>query len=161
MYCYEYPMVAPTVDNVVFKRDYIYDKIQHTNKSKISVLLIQRVEDPYKYEWALPGGFVNAETELIKDGAIRELYEETGLIVTDMEYLGYYDAINRDPRRRVISHVFMSYFLNNPIVVANDDAINYKWIDINGSARTILAFDHKQIVIDACKKLGLEYSNDF
>jgi hypothetical protein len=55
----------------------------------------------------------------------------------------------------------MSYFLDNPKVVANDDAINYKWVDINGSARTILAFDHKQIVIDACKKLGLEYSNDF
>lgn len=158
---YDYPMAGLTADIVLFRKDIIFDKNQQRNIPKFCVLLIQRGEDPYKYEWALPGGFVNVETELVIDAAHRELEEETKIKGRTLEFLGYYDMIKRDPRQRVISFAFLSYFYSGEEVKAGDDAIDHKWVDINGSARTILAFDHKQIVKDACQKIGLEYSNEF
>ena len=41
------------------------------------VLLIQRKNDPFKDEWALPGGFLETD-ETFETGAKRELKEETG-----------------------------------------------------------------------------------
>lgn len=42
------------------------------------VLVVKRGAQPGKGLWALPGGFVN-QTERIKDAAVRELMEETGI----------------------------------------------------------------------------------
>lgn len=160
-FTYDFPMAGLTADVVIFRKDMEFNKQFQLTLPKISVLLIQRGEDPYKHEWALPGGFVNVETELVIDAAHRELEEETKIKGRTLEFLGYYDMIKRDPRRRVITFAFISYFYNGEEVKAGDDAIDHKWVDINGSARNILAFDHKKIITDACKKLGLEYSNDF
>jgi len=42
------------------------------------VLLVKRRKDPYKDMWCLPIGFAEADEE-VKDAALRELHEETGL----------------------------------------------------------------------------------
>lgn len=44
------------------------------------LLLIQRAQDPGKDKWALPAGFVEHD-EAPEDAAIREVEEETGLLV--------------------------------------------------------------------------------
>lgn len=46
------------------------------------VLLVKRGAEPGKGLWALPGGFVN-QTEQIREAAIRELVEETGIQLAD------------------------------------------------------------------------------
>ncbi|MEO0333178.1 MAG: NUDIX domain-containing protein, partial [Bacteroidota bacterium] len=62
-----YPQnIKVTVDAVVFTSDHK------------EVLLIQRKNDPFREQWALPGGFVEDDEDL--DTAVaRELEEETGV----------------------------------------------------------------------------------
>ena len=67
-YCYKYPHPAVATDCVIFGFDGV----------SIKVLLIQRGIEPYKGQWALPGGFVGID-ESAEECARRELQEETGL----------------------------------------------------------------------------------
>ena len=76
-YCYRYPHPAVTTDCVVFG----YDGL------RLNVLLIERGGEPYQGCWAFPGGFLNIDEDA-PDGARRELLEETGLEVTNIEQLG-------------------------------------------------------------------------
>lgn len=64
---------------------------------KRKVLLIKRLNDPYKNSWALPGGFVDGNEGLL-DAAIRELKEETSLDGLELKQFYSYGDPNRDPR---------------------------------------------------------------
>jgi 8-oxo-dGTP diphosphatase len=72
-----------------------------------SVLLIQRRNPPFAGSWALPGGFVE-EGERVIDAAPRELAEETGLQVDELDLLGVYDTPGRDPRGWTVSVVYLA-----------------------------------------------------
>jgi len=50
---------------------------------KLQLLLIQRRDHPSIHKWALPGGFLNMDEDLIQ-GAYRELEEETGISSKDI-----------------------------------------------------------------------------
>src|SRR6478609_11651708 len=89
---YTYPRAALTVDCVVFGFD----------EGELKVLLIERALDPFKGQWALPGGFVQLD-ETLDEAARRELQEETGLKNVYLEQLYTFGAIDRDPRERVVS----------------------------------------------------------
>lgn len=143
-YCYDYPRPAVTVDLVV---------VHHNKGTK--VLLVRRGKDPFKNQWALPGGFLNIEERGI-DGAVRELEEETGLKVGQYgtpRFLGVYDKPDRDPRGRVISLAYLAEAYTISDVVGQDDAVEAEWRNIGQDP---LAFDHDAIINDACKKLGID-----
>jgi len=55
---------------------------------KTKVLLIKRGSEPFKGQWAVPGGFVNMDEE-IEDAVVRELEEETGQRPGRLEKLGW------------------------------------------------------------------------
>ena len=59
------------------------------------VLLIRRARDPFKGEWAVPGGRIE-DNETAEDCAKREMKEETGL---DVEIIGL-TGIYSDPKPR-------------------------------------------------------------
>jgi ADP-ribose pyrophosphatase YjhB (NUDIX family) len=44
------------------------------------VLLVRRIMEPKQGEWTLPAGFVDADEDP-EEAAVREVYEETGLVV--------------------------------------------------------------------------------
>jgi 8-oxo-dGTP diphosphatase len=114
------------------------------------VLLIQRKNDPFKDEWALPGGFLETD-EAFETGAKRELKEETGLDVKALKQIGVFGAIGRDPRGRTISIAFVGTISSTPKVEAADDAKNAKWWPLNNLPN--LAFDHSEIIAKALKAL--------
>jgi 8-oxo-dGTP diphosphatase len=137
-FTYKYPRPALTVDAII---------VAGRNDQSM-ILLILRKSDPYKGKWALPGGFANVD-ETLENACKRELKEETGL--TDVELTQFYtfDAIDRDPRERVISTVFYGR-LNEPApVVGGDDALEARWFPI--SSLPEMAFDH-QIIIRKFKR---------
>ena len=138
--CYRYPHPAVTTDCVVFG----YDGL------KLNVLLIERGNEPYKGCWAFPGGFLNIDEDA-PDGARRELLEETGLSVSNIEQLGAFATPDRDPRERVIS---IAYFTLTRVqdVMGGDDAKVARWFPINQLPE--LAFDHHQMFTMALQRLS-------
>jgi ADP-ribose pyrophosphatase YjhB (NUDIX family) len=141
MYSYEYPHPAVTVDVAVFS--------QQNNQLKL--LLIQRANDPHKGKWALPGGFIDIDEDL-ETAAKRELEEETGISVNDIEQLYTYGDPKRDPRERVITVVYTTLISSNEVQLqAASDAAAADWFDINDLPE--LAFDHSEIIRRACERI--------
>ena len=137
-YTYKYPRPAVTADCVVM-----------TKESVPQVLLIERGADPYKGCWAFPGGFMNMD-ETTEQCAIRELEEETGLQITDLQQIGAYSKVDRDPRGRTITVTYL-VIIDHPIpVTGQDDAAKAQWFPID--ALPPLAFDHEDIMKDAIEK---------
>src|SRR5712691_1268915 len=84
-------------------------------------LLVQRGNPPFAGIWALPGGFVE-EGERVAQAASRELFEETGLRLSDLELLGVYDTPGRDPRGQTVSIVYIARLASEQPVIGGDDA---------------------------------------
>lgn len=110
----------------------------------LQVLLIERGKDPFKGQWALPGGFVRAG-ESVTQCARRELAEETGVVDVYLEQLYSFGAVDRDPRERVIT---VAYFALVPLgktdIRAASDARDARWFAVAGVPK--LAFDHREIL---------------
>jgi ADP-ribose pyrophosphatase len=95
-------------------------------------LLIRRAADPDKGMWSVPGGLVEVG-ERVKDAALREAVEETGLNVEIVERLGVVDKIVRDHEGRVMYHFIIVQFLARFIggeAKAMDDALEVRWVTL-------------------------------
>jgi 8-oxo-dGTP diphosphatase len=132
-YCYDYPRPSVTVDVILFYRD----------GERIEVLLIKRAREPFKGEWAFPGGFVNQD-EPLERAAARELKEETGLEGIRLEQLGAFGDPGRDPRGHTVSIAFVALLNTRAVVAGADDADDAQWHSALRPPR--LASDHKKIL---------------
>lgn len=131
-YCYKYPHPSVTTDCVVFGLD----------GNQLKVLLIERGHDPYKGDWAFPGGFLNID-EAAEDGVLRELKEETGLVLSSARQFHAFSAPDRDPRERVITIAFYAV-MRVQEVQGGDDAARAAWFSLDELPR--LAFDHEEML---------------
>ncbi|MDD7454629.1 MAG: NUDIX domain-containing protein [Bacteroidales bacterium] len=138
-YQYRYEHMAVTTDCVIFTYE----------DRKLKVLLVRRGGEPYKGFWAFPGGFLQLN-ETAKDGALRELREETGLEAAAIGELGVFSDPDRDPRERVITIAY--YALVKPSeVIGGDDADEAVWFPVDNLPE--LAFDHNKIFEAAMERL--------
>ena len=142
-YTYQYPHPAVTSDCVVFGVD----------GHQLSILLIERGNEPYKGKWAFPGGFMNID-ETAEQGAVRELKEETGLEVKYLKQIGAFTAVDRDPRERVITIAYYS-LVHKQEVKGDDDAAKAQWFPLD--AVPPLAFDHDLILRKAIEQLKKDF----
>ncbi len=138
-YKYEYPRPALTAD-VIPLRWY---------KQELQVLLIRRAQDPFKNQWALPGGFVNEnETPLL--AAIRECAEETSIeaLPEQMVEVACFGTKDRDPRSWTVSVVFVALLDPNAEAMAQDDAKEVCWYSWQKlvQGQEDLAFDHQDMI---------------
>lgn len=127
--------IAVTVDSVVFCK----------TDEHFKVLLVQRKNDPFRDQWALPGGFVE-ENEDLETAAKRELKEETGVEVESMEQVQAFGEPGRDPRGHTISIAFLSRIFCEEELKPADDAKAAKWFEIKNLINMDLAFDHDEII---------------
>jgi bifunctional NMN adenylyltransferase/nudix hydrolase len=136
-----YPPIFSTADTVVIQSGH--------------VLMIRRRAEPGKGLWALPGGYVNANTDKsVEHAAIRELREETMIKVPAPVLRGsivrskVFDAIDRSPRGRIITHAFHIQLPDGelPKVKGSDDAEKARWVPI-AEVRSEECFeDHYEII---------------
>lgn len=143
MYSYKYPRPALTTDAVVFS----------VENNEIELLLIQRKHEPWKGMWALPGGFLEVD-ETCEQGAKRELEEETGLTGIELHQLYVYDAVNRDPRERIITVAHWGITQKSKHnAKGRDDAKEARWFNVKNLPP--LAADHKEIIEKALHLMEL------
>ena len=138
---YDHPRPALTVDIALF----------HRSGNRVDVLLIKRAREPFKGQWAFPGGFVDKD-ESLDGAAARELFEETGLSSIHFEQIGAFGDPGRDPRGHTVSVVFAAVLDHRVRARAADDACEVAW----HSARRPpgLAFDHKKILSFALERMA-------
>ncbi len=118
-------------------------------KQDAKILLIKRKNQPFKDRWALPGGFVEYG-EKVEDALIREVKEETGLIVDTMKFHNVYSEQGRDPRGHVISLCYIGS--GSGELKAGDDAAEARFFTLEELGGFDLAFDHEAILKDYREK---------
>lgn len=113
--------------------------------SKTEVLLIQRLNEPFRNNWALPGGFVDKGEDL-EPAAKRELLEETSISIKSLTQFKTYGKPERDPRGDTVSVVFYGDVKEDVIAQAADDAKDVRWFPMTDLPE--MAFDHADILRD-------------
>lgn len=136
-----YPPIFVTVDAIVVWQGH--------------VLMVRRRSEPGKGLWALPGGFVNANTDKSIVAAMqRELREETGLKLPPAQIATaeskVYDAIDRSARGRTITHTFLIKLTSaeKPKVKGMDDAEKADFIAFSDIDPSRCFEDHHEIIKD-------------
>jgi len=120
------------------------------------VLLVKRAHPPLQAQWSIPGGVLEVG-ELVREAAIREAREETGLIVDPGALLGVYDRVLRDPAQRVQYHYVLIDFLCRRVggeLLAADDATEVRWFTREELPALKLAPDTQDVIRKGFQKLG-------
>lgn len=148
---YTSPYAPPilTVDAVIFQ----------ISNGVLEVLLLKRPRDPFKGEWALPGGY-NAKGETTTEALHRIVLQKTGVdIAKDLSYveqLYTFDNVGRDPRGHAVSVTYMGWGRGIEIREAGS---NVAFLDAANLPE--LAYDHASIIAYARERLisKLTYTN--
>lgn len=93
------------------------------------VLLVQRAKPPVRHSWSIPGG-AQETGETVREAALRELREETGLEAEIIGLVDVIDGITRDDDGRVRFHYTLIDFAAEWVAgeaVADDDVGAVRW----------------------------------
>jgi 8-oxo-dGTP diphosphatase len=131
------------------------DTVLLTYQSQLKVLLVERRYPPFQGSWALPGGFVE-ENETLYEAALRELEEETSVKGIHLFPIAPSDGLNRDPRGRTISMIFLGITTHPRQARAGSDAKRIRWWPLQ--ALPPLAFDHYQVIQSVQAKMQSLYN---
>lgn len=129
----EYPQPSVTADISIFsvfqenKENY-----RKLTEKKLKILLIRRGTPPYKWKYALPGGFVR-KNETIEQAAFRELKEETHVECDFLKPVKMVSDIGRDPRGWIMTCLFTALVDEKKLleVKGDDDADSAEWFEIS------------------------------
>lgn len=88
-------------------------------ESENRLLLLRRNHEPWKGSWMLPAGYVEADEDP-KQAALREVREETGLIVESSEFSQVY-YFSDDPRGNGVAFVYKANRISGEIQL-NDES---------------------------------------
>ena len=94
------------------------------------VLLVRRGTEPLRGQWSLPGGLLELG-EALTDGVVREVREETGLVVKPLELIELLDRIHREGTRVRYHYVIADYLCRvvGGALQAASDADAVRWVE--------------------------------
>ncbi|MEN2975124.1 MAG: NUDIX hydrolase [Candidatus Caldarchaeales archaeon] len=96
------------------------------------LLLIKRAFQPSAGKWSIPGGVVELG-EKVEEAVKREVREEVGIEIEDLQLLGVYDSIVRDENGDIKYHYIIIDYLAKPkstSVTPSKEVVEYKWVDL-------------------------------
>jgi 8-oxo-dGTP diphosphatase len=119
------------------------------------VLLVKRAHPPIQGQWSIPGGVLEIG-ELVREAAVREAREETGLLVEPGELLGVFDRVLRHADGRVQYHYVLIDFLCRPAggeLRAASDAAEVRWFARAELPALNLAEDTQEVIERGFEKI--------
>ena len=142
----KYKIPSLTTDALVLRK--------HKDDEYHDILLVTRGRDPFAGKLAFPGGFVNYGEDP-EHGCIRELIEETELEGKDIELLTVRGDPKRDPRRHVVTIVYLVNVDPDSQPKGGDDAKDAKFYDLKDiikNQKDNMSFDHFSIIEELVQK---------
>ena len=142
----KYKIPSLTTDALVLRK--------HKDDEYHDILLVTRGHDPFAGKLAFPGGFVNYGEDP-EHGCIRELKEETELEGKDIELLTVRGDPKRDPRRHVVTIVYLVNVDPDSQPKGGDDAKDAKFYDLKDiikNQKDNMSFDHFSIIEELVQK---------
>lgn len=122
------------------------------------ILLVCRKTPPDAGMWGFPGGKMEFG-ETIEQAAVRELYEETGVVAEPEGVLTVLDSFHKDADGTLTHHFVLPaiacrWVSGNP--VAADDAAKAEWVPLhdlgNGERELIVAVDRvAELAVEAAR----------
>ncbi len=113
----------------------------------IQVLLVKRLNEPFKDKWAIPGGYVRL-SENLDQAALRVLKERTNVDNIYLEQLYTFGDPLRHPNARVITCAYFALVRAEDLNVVTGDEL--AWFKVSDLPQ--LAFDHKEIIEYSMKR---------
>ncbi len=148
------------IKNPLYKNQgiHVIASIFTVEKGVVKVLLIKRTNEPFKGKWALPGGALYNNENII-DGVKRELKEKTGINDVDLELCNVFGDVNRSHIMRMVGISYLGVIDNNKVKVLKETqkTSNADWFKIDDIPD--LAYDHNDIIKDSLEKLKISILN--
>jgi mutator protein MutT len=122
------------------------------------VLLVKRGHPPLAGEWSIPGGVLEVG-ELLREAAVREAREETGLTVEAGEILGVFDRLIRTGNRIQYHYVLIDFLCKRITgeLTPGSDADEVRWFTAEELPGLNLAPDTAEVIRKAfCQCRGSE-----
>jgi len=122
------------------------------------VLLIQRGKEPRRGEWSIPGGSHDVG-ETVREAAVREVMEETGITIRLGPIIDVIDTIHRDADGRVLTHFTLTDFAATWLsgeAVAGDDAMHAAFLPYEVALARLNWSETARVIRESRRLLGLE-----
>lgn len=122
------------------------------------VLLIQRGKEPRRGEWSIPGGSHDVG-ETVREAAVREVMEETGVTIRLGPIIDVIDTIHRDADGRVLTHFTLTDFAATWLSgepVAGDDAMHAEFLPYWDALDRLNWSETARVIRESRRLLGLE-----
>ncbi|MBX0356941.1 NUDIX hydrolase [Halobacillus sp. Nhm2S1] len=106
--------------------------------------------------WGVPGGFMELE-ESVQETARREVFEETGLTLNDMELFGIYSGPHKHKvfgngdKAAIVEICFSCRSYEGKLVKQNEESLNNRFFDLDDLPDDIFQ-DHLQVIKDVKNK---------
>jgi len=149
---YLYPRVFPTVDVAVLR----------TTVSKPNWLEVLMGRKKTLAGLIFPGGFVSPSDESFEVAAVRELREETGLVLMHGVQSLYHvttmridDWRYRASRDKIITTFYQTDFFSG-VPRAADDLDGVEWVPLAGSTLQLIASHHRPLFAKLLEERGIE-----
>jgi 8-oxo-dGTP diphosphatase len=134
--------------HAVISTDTAIFSVQH---DELLVLLIKMKKKPFTNRWALPGGLIRGDEDLLT-AARRILREKTGVLPSYLAQVGAFGRVDRDPFGRVVSVAYFALIPNDRLALTTSpEYAGIAWTPVRKA--TQLAYDHTSMLASAVAEL--------
>ncbi len=122
------------------------------------VLLVKRGRPPRRGEWGLPGGAQDLG-ETVRETAIREVLEETGLTVRTDRVITVVDSVSRDSKGRIEYHYTLVEIAAEYIsgeARAADDVDAVRWVDLEDVNHLVSWEETRRVIREAARQRRIQ-----